>query len=155
MRAITTIHVDGFEIVCGVGRPVENPVASKRKAEEALGPNATYHELITEMMRAPEYFDTIPGQSNVSNDEGAELEEKLRCLHTNERITRAGEIVADNRGREWFCFKDVWLRGAVKTIGEELPEGALWARDLSREQVDGIKMQDEGELISRDRKSVV
>ena len=150
MKAISTTIIDGIEIVWSVGRPVENPEGSKRRARERLGPDATYHEIIMEMHKRPEYFNTIPGQCNVSDEEGEELEDKLRQLRDNERLTRAGEVVMDNRGREWFSFcGDMWQRGIIKTIGEALPDGAVWARDLSRDQAREIKDQEDCELVSR------
>jgi hypothetical protein len=151
MRAICTTMIDGFELVCGVGRPVYNPEGSKRQARERLGPDATYHEMLIELTNNPVYFGAIPGQSNISDEDCEELEDKLRLLRDNEKLTRAGVVVLDNRGREWFslCDDEIWTRGRIETIGETLPNGAVWSRDLTREQVKSIREQDESLKISR------
>ncbi len=150
MRAICTTMIDGFELICGVGRPVYNPEGSKREARAALGPNATYNEVLTEMIKSPVYFDSIPDQTNISDEDCEELEDKLRLLRDNEKLTRAGVVVLDDRGREWFLLCDEeWTRGRIKTIGETLPNGAVWSRDLTREQVKDIREQDESLRISR------
>jgi len=110
MRALRTIEADGFEIIMSIVNPIVDPMASKVAARDRLGKEARYKDVIAEMVRAPEYFQSVKGQENIGDEEAERLEILMHKAGKFEKVTRTGEIIADNRGRVWYPVR--WSLGA-------------------------------------------
>ena len=148
MRALRTIEADGFEIIMSIVNPIVDPMASKVAARDRLGKEARYKDVIAEMVRAPEYFQSVKGQENIGDEEAERLEILMHKAGKFEKVTRTGEIIADNRGRVWYRYDGAWERGEIHTLGDALPDGAVWREDLSVNQLRSIHEHEELEKIA-------
>jgi hypothetical protein len=95
------------------------------------------------------YFPVQNGEKILSPAEELDLAEKWAALGEHEALTLAGEIIPDNRGREYHLkTAGVWAKAKIEHIGEALPEGAVLPDDLTTEQRTEIAGQEEAGRIA-------
>ena len=101
-------------------------------------------------MEYAEFFPCGPGQHCLENDEYEALKAKFDALEGKQRLTRAGEVIPDNRGLEYYHKKKSgkWVRGKIEHIGETPPEGFITIDALPSKEQQEIAGQQEMERIA-------
>ena len=95
------------------------------------------------------YFDNTPGIKLLSDAEEADLAPKFAALAEHEALTLQGEVIPDYRGVEYHKKTSGKLdKVKIEAIGEALPSGAVLPDDLTSEQNDEIREQQEAERVA-------
>jgi hypothetical protein len=95
------------------------------------------------------YFPPGEGEKHLTKAEEALLAGKLSGLQKYEALTLTGEIIPDNRGREyWEKTGGVWAKTKIEEIGEGMPDGAILPESLTQAQRTEIAAQTEAERIA-------
>ncbi len=80
------------------------------------------------------YFTPGPGEYLLSDKDYTSLAAKFDSLAETEALLVDGSTVADYRGRAYWIKGDSWEKGSIGRLGETLPSGALWDRDITEAQ---------------------
>ncbi len=168
MRTVLFEEVDGHKVILGFSHPVIDPIATQRAAAEKMMDTELYSEyratwepekrkeLAAQLCdRVRQFFHTSPvffrptnGEEIIENKEFEELQRSLKTLAKNEKLTREGKVIEDNRGRiYWTQELGTWLRSTVCTLGEGKPATAIWGDELSSSQAREIEEQLETDRI--------
>jgi hypothetical protein len=95
------------------------------------------------------YFPPQPGEKHLSPAEEADLTAKRAALGEHEALTLTGEVIPDNRGREyWEKSGGVWTKTKIEEIGAGIPDGAILPESLNDAARAEIAEQAEAERIA-------
>lgn len=169
MKAINVVENDGYKVVRSVGKPTLDPVATKKKAHEALksspegleflsllqevrsfgGDPSIKQDIISRatplytklrkleaehMSKNPVFFDTMPNEVNVPDEEGAKLSDALKNLQPHETLLLDGRVIPDYQGVEvWTKTKEGWVRDKIRGLGTIPRADQILTKDLTSE----------------------
>ncbi len=90
----------------------------------------------------PVYFDTIPNEINLPDEQASALESQFANLEPNQALTVEGDILPDYRGTTvWENRDSVWGSSKITKLGVEPKPHQTLEQDLTKEQKREIKNQ--------------
>lgn len=92
----------------------------------------------------PIYFEHVNNEMLVHEDIANRLQDKLKKLNKNERLTIDENVIQDNRGRVYYYKeKGVWFKLKINRISQVKPEQCTWKEGLNACDIDEIRRQED------------
>lgn len=133
---------DRYEVVVGLQKVIQKEAAEfkpelTKKRQELLKENAVYFQ--------------VPGCREIDLKTLGGLSDKIQALKRGQFLTTDGDVINDNRGREYWYRDDfyTWIQVIIDGLDQPVPTNGILVSDLTADQRAEIAEQRSMERISK------
>jgi len=144
MKVVHFEKLDGFEIIKFITDQPVDPLATLKATYPKIKTDMSDAEVEAEFMANRVFANSGQNTKLLSEADAEKLQTKLDNLKDHQRLGLDGTVIPDYTGEEyWQLTKGKWAKGKIGGIGEALPKGAIFDKDISAEQRSEIAAQEE------------